>query len=481
MLTGAYFRLSCAQPCSEYLAVTHPDSSADPSSTVGQALARFDSATLATYSRPAVLLTRGKGLDLWAKIDPSQIDGHSERLYLDFSSGIAVNSLGHADDQIAKIAGEQAATLVHSSNLYHNEWSGELAAKMVDLTRKNGGLGMVKNQEAENAKQELKVFLANSGTEANEAALKFARKHAMVTFNKGPAKKSGLVSFRNAFHGRTMGALSMTPNPKYQAPFAPLIGDVHTGDFNSFDGLDQLINERTAGVIVEPVQGEGGIFPAKVEWLQALRKRCDEVGALLIFDEIQCGLYRSGTLWCHSELPVDAHPDLITMAKPLANGFPIGAVLMRKKVAEAIVVGDHGTTFGGGPLASRIAHHVLGRLSEPAFAPRIAERSQQLLSRLARLRDHFSDLVLHEPEAGKPSPRGKGLLIGLSMKHGPDAGKIVTLARQRGLIVLSAGSDAVRIAPSLIVSPEQIDKAVDILESCFLILREEKGQAAGSS
>ncbi|CAO1635124.1 unnamed protein product [Parajaminaea phylloscopi] len=474
VLSVRSYASSSSAPCSDYLAVTHPDSSADPSSQIGQTLARFDSATLATYARPSVLLTRGKGLDLWAKTDPSQNEGQSERLYLDFSSGIAVNSLGHADDQIAKIAGEQAATLVHSSNLYHNEWSGELASKMVELTRQKGGLGMAKGQEEENSKQQLKVFLANSGTEANEAALKFARKHAMVAFNKAPAEKAGLVSFRNAFHGRTMGALSMTPAPKYQAPFAPLIGDTHLGDFNSFDNINELINEKTAGVILEPVQGEGGIFPAKIEWLKAIRKRCDEVGALLIFDEIQCGLYRSGTLWCHSEMPVEAHPDLITMAKPLANGFPIGAVLMRKKVADAITVGDHGTTFGGGPLASRIAHHVLSRLSEPSFALRVMERSQHLLSRLEELRNHFPDLIAHQPDSGKPSPRGKGLLVGMSMAHAPDAGRVVTLARERGLIVLSAGSDTVRIAPSLTVSPEQIDKAADILESCLLVLRDEK-------
>lgn len=293
----------------------------------------------------------------------------------------------------------------------------------------------------------------------------------MISANKGPGEKAGLVSFTNAFHGRTMGALAMTPNPKYQAPFAPLIGDVHSGEYNSFDGLNELVNEKTAGVIVEPVQGEGGIFPASLEWLQALRKRCNEVGALLIFDEIQCGLFRSGTLWCHSEFPVDAHPDLITMAKPLANGFPVGAVLMSKKVSDAITVGDHGTTFGGGPLASRIAHHVLGRLSDPQLKESMTASSAHLFSRLESLRDHFSDLVVHTPE--KPSPRGRGLLVGLSMREPSHAGKVVKLARERGLIVLSAGSDAVRIVPSLIVTKEQVDKAVDILESCMLVLQKE--------
>lgn len=303
------------------------------------------------------------------------------------------------------------------------------------------------------------------------AALKFARKHAMVTAQKGPGEKAGLVSFTNAFHGRSMGALSMTPAPKYQAPFAPLIGDTHLGTYNSFEGLNELINEKTAGVIVEPIQGEGGIFPASIEWLKALRKRCNEVGALLMYDEIQCGLFRSGTLWCHSEMPVEAHPDLITMAKPLANGFPIGAVLMNSKVAKAIQVGDHGTTFGGGPLASRIAHHVLGRLSDPALGSSMREASSHVFSRLNTIRDDFSDLIVSTEE--KPSPRGRGLLVGFSMAQPANAGKLVKIARERGLIVLSAGSDSIRLAPSLNVKKEEIDKAMDVLESSLLVLRKE--------
>jgi acetylornithine aminotransferase len=301
------------------------------------------------------------------------------------------------------------------------------------------------------------------------AALKFARKHAMMTAKTKPGEKSGLVSFENAFHGRTMGALSLTPAPKYQAPFAPLIPNVKTGKYNSTEDLDSLIDSTTAGVIVEPIQGEGGINPAKMDFLRALRKKCTEVGALLIFDEIQCGLFRSGTLWCHSEMPVDVHPDLITMAKPLANGFPIGAVLMKKSVADAITVGDHGTTFGGGPLTSRIAHHVLGRLSSPDMRNNVATSSSHLMKRLTTIRDTFSDLVAHQEH--HPSPRGRGLLIGVSMKEPSHAGMMVKLARERGLIVLSAGSDTVRIVPSLTVTCDQVDKACDILESCMLSLR----------
>jgi len=285
-------------------------------------------------------------------------------------------------------------------------------------------------------------------------------------------KKTGLVSFTNAFHGRTMGALSMTPNPKYQAPFAPLIGDVSTGTYNDISSLTTLITESTAGVIIEPLQGEGGIFPANPEFLKALRKRCNEVKAVLIFDEIQCGLFRSGDLWFHSELEKECHPDLVTIAKPLANGFPIGAVLMKKSVAEKILVGDHGTTFGGGPLVSRIGHHVLGRLSSPNLINNIKTSSKYLMERLTTLRKDFPDLIAHN-QGIKESPRGKGLLIGISTIKPEWAGKIVKLARERGLIVLTAGNDTVRIVPSLIVEKHQIDKAVDILESCCLVLRGE--------
>lgn len=296
----------------------------------------------------------------------------------------------------------------------------------------------------------------------------------MVRSQSKPGDKAGLVSFSNAFHGRTMGALSMTPAPKYQEPFAPLIPHVRTGSYNSTQDLETLIDEKTAGVIVEPIQGEGGVFPATLDFLKALRARCDEVGALLIYDEIQCGLMRSGTLWCHSEMPVEAHPDIVTMAKPLANGFPIGAVLMRQKVADALAVGDHGTTFGGGPLTSRIAHHVLGRLTASELVSNVQSASQHLKQRLSHVREMFQDLIKHDDSAA--SPRGRGLLIGMSLQNAKHVPLLLKIARERGLILLSAGSDTVRIAPSLIVSAEQIDKACDILESALLVLREESSR-----
>ncbi|KAE8267660.1 hypothetical protein A4X09_0g4691 [Tilletia walkeri] len=474
-LTLPYATDATDRPCARYLDITHPDDAGlAPNSTIAAKLDSFTKTTLATYSRPPLIFTHGNGLEIFAECDPLSPanKGISERRYLDFSSGIAVNSLGHADPQIAGIAGEQAARLIHSSNLFHNEWSGQLAERLVALTRKYGGLGIEKGTTGDDV--ELKVFLSNSGTESNEAALKFARKHSLATkpAPEGKEPNAGLVSFENGFHGRTMGALSMTPNKKYQAPFAPLLGQVKTGVFNSLEGIDHLIDETTAGVIVEPIQGEGGIHPASLDFLRALRKRCNEVGALLIYDEIQCGLFRAGTMWCHSEYPTEIHPDLVTMAKPLANGYPIGAVLMRQHVADAIIVGDHGTTFGGGALGSRIAHHVLGRMDSEVLQTNLHASSTHLFKRLERVRDTFPDLIRHEPPSSA-SPRGRGLIVGLSMREPSHAGKMVKLARERGLIVLSAGSDAVRILPSLTVTLEQVDEAVDILESCMITLQNE--------
>ena len=265
-----------------------------------------------------------------------------------------------------------------------------------------------------------------------------------------------------------MGALSVTPNPKYQAPFQPLLGDVRYGDFNDTAQLAELVRDDVAGVIVEPIQGEGGVLPADTEWLVALRQRCTEVGAALIYDEVQCGLFRTGTMWCHSAMPLEAHPDMVTIAKPLANGFPIGAVLMRAHIAAAIQPGDHGTTFGGGPLTCRIAHHVLGRLADPALRARAQAESAHLQSRLARIGTLFPDLV-----DTAASPRGRGLLLGMSMRTPAHAGRVVALARERGVLFLTAGSDTVRFAPSLTVRTEQVAHAMDVLESVLLVLRDE--------
>ena len=442
---GVRFSSSYA-PCTKYMRATH----VEPSVKLDDAVHRYRETTLGTYVRPPIVFSHGRGLDLFATV-PGEAQS---RRYLDFTGGIAVNALGHADPQVAAIAAEQAAQLVHCSNLYYNTWSGELAHRLASMTREHGGLGLAPQSPPAAPGQDVRAFIANSGTEANEAALKFARK---------AAKGTALVCFQHAFHGRTMGALSVTPNAKYQAPFLPLVGDVRVGTLNDMAQLESLVTEDVAGVIVEPIQGEGGILPAQVEWLTALRQRCTAVGAALIYDEIQCGLFRTGHMWCHSAMPVEAHPDMVTMAKPLANGFPIGAVLMRPHIAHAIAAGDHGTTFGGGPLTCRIAHHVLGRLGEPRMKEHIDGVSTYLFERLERISEAFSDMV--------SAPRGRGLIVGISMRSAPWAGEVVRLARERGVLFLTAGSDAVRFVPSLIVERAHIDEAMDVLESVLLVLR----------
>ncbi|KAH6915408.1 acetylornithine aminotransferase [Coprinopsis sp. MPI-PUGE-AT-0042] len=442
--SARFYATARTGPCKTYIEPTHLLS--QPSSLTKPYLELSNTYLLPVYARPDFVLKEGKGSWVW------DVDGNK---YLDFTAGIAVNALGHADDGVTKVLSEQAGKILHASNVYHNEWAGKLAQSLVTLTQKEGGLGYVPGSKADNLQTEQvpKVFFSNSGTEANEGALKIARK-----FGKDlGSPKSRIVCFENAFHGRSMGALSVTPNPKYQSPFAPLIPGVDVGQVNQIEALDTLVTPETCAVIIEPNQGEGGINAVKLEFLQALRKRCDQVGAVLIFDEIQCGLYRSGTLWAHSEYPVDCHPDIVTMAKPLANGYPIGAVLIRPKIAATMSAGTHGTTFGGSPLACAVGYHVLNRLSEEGMKKHIRETSAYLRERLALLPKWFPAVLQEEI-------RGRGLITGLGFKDAEVPGKIAALARERGVFVLTAGKDAIRLVPSLNVSKSEVDFAVDVLE-----------------
>jgi acetylornithine aminotransferase len=405
---------------------------------------------LNTYARPNILFKKGLGCDL---------TDSSGRTYLDFSAGIAVTALGHSDARLNAVMSEQAARLSHVSNVYWNEHAGGLAKALVERTREHGGLGLDASDKTAGAK----VFFSNSGTEANEGALKFARKYGK---DVGGDKKTGIVCFSNAFHGRSMGALSCTPNPKYQAPFAPLIPDVRVGEYNDVAAIEKLVDESVCGVIIEPIQGEGGVGTASTEFLTALAKRCREVGAVLIYDEIQCGLFRSGTMWAHSALPKEAHPDIVTMAKPLANGFPIGAILVRDQVADVIGVGAHGTTFGGQPLAAALGRHVLARLTTPDFGRNLAKSSEHLDGLLARLPKLFPNLV-------KDEVRGRGLIRGIPFKNEAAPAEVVKRARERGVLLLTAGKDAVRCIPPLIVSIEQCDHAVGVIESVLELMDKE--------
>ncbi|AOW04491.1 mitochondrial acetylornithine aminotransferase [Yarrowia lipolytica] len=381
-----------------------------------------------TYAKPSVILTKGKGAYLWDSNDNK---------YIDFSAGIAVTALGHSNPEITKILAEQSSQLMHCSNLFNNEWAPRLQESLVEETLKSGGM-----------KGARKVFLANSGTEANEAALKFARKVGTLS----SPDKTEFVNFEKAFHGRTMGALSVTPNPKYQAPFAPLVPGVKTGVYNDPKAAD-LITEKTCGVIVEPVQGEGGVYKANDEFLQALRNKCDEVGAMLIFDEIQCGLGRTGRLWAHDKV----HPDILTMAKALGNGFPIGATMVTEAVADKIAIGDHGTTYGGNPLASRVGHYVLSQVASKEVLDNVKKVSQQIRDAVAEVQEEFPELITEV--------RGDGLLLGIQFSKDPS--KVVAAARENGLLVITAGTNTVRLVPALNIDQEAVTEGLEILKKAI--------------
>lgn len=419
-------------------ALPNPDPTADSASA---ALVREHAPYMvATYSRPPPVFVKGEGSYLWDV---------EERKYLDLTAGIAVNSLGHCDPGVTKLMAEQAKTLVHASNLYYNPWTGALSKLLVEKTLESGGMHDATS-----------VFICNSGSEANEAGIKFARKVGKVLDPSGA--KIEIVSFRNAFHGRTMGSLSATPNPKYQAPFAPMVPGFRVGDLNDIAAIPDLVTEKTCSVIVEPIQGEGGVQAASDEFLIALANRCREVGALLHYDEIQCGLGRTGDLWAHGHLPKEAHPDILTTAKALGNGFPIGATIVNANVAEKIKVGDHGTTFGGNPLACRLAHYIVSRLADPALQQEVVAKGQAFTRGFEALKEKYPGLIAEV--------RGRGLILGLQLTEDPSP--IVTAARERGMLIITAGTNTLRFVPSLTITEAEIEEGLKILAEAIEATRQ---------
>ena len=357
------------------------------------------------------------------------IDDRGER-YLDFTSGIGVNALGHGSPVVARaIQRSLEAGLVHTSNLFRTRPAVDLARWLVERSFADA------------------VFFSNSGTEANEAAIKFARRWARAAH--GDARNE-IVALRNGFHGRTLGALSLTDRPSYQAPFAPLVPGMRIASFDGASVAGIVDPSRTAAVIVEPMQGEGGVQPLPAKLLRALRDACDRAGALLIFDEVQVGLGRTGKLWAHEWAGVT--PDVMTLAKPLAGGLPMGATLVTRAVADAIQPGDHGSTFGGGPLVASVALAVCRQIADDEFLARVRVRG-------ARVRQRLDGVVA---SGRAQAARGMGLLWGLDL--GRPAEDVVARARAAGMLVCTAGPTVVRLAPPLNVAEDELEKGLDLLE-----------------
>jgi len=372
-----------------------------------------------TYKRAPFVLERGEGMYLY--------DTEGNR-YLDFMAGIAVMALGHSDPGVVNAIQEQAGKLIHTSNLFYTEPGVKLATRLTELSFAD------------------RVFFSNSGTEANEAAIKFARKYARA--NSTNPNKTKIIAFDHAFHGRTMGSLAMTPKEAYQQPFKPLMPDVFIAPFNQIEGLDALIDENTCAVFIEPIQGEGGVHAASNEFLAKLRELCDKVDALLIFDEVQCGLGRTGDLWAHSYTGVT--PDIMTLAKPLAAGLPIGAVLVKEKVSAAIKAGEHGSTFAGGPLVCHVAEYALDKIAQPSFLTHVREMGNYMRERLAEINSpHIREV------------RGRGLMVGVEFDI--DANKVVEKMGERNILMVNAGPNVLRVIPPLIVEEEHIDQFAEAL------------------
>jgi predicted acetylornithine/succinylornithine family transaminase len=372
-----------------------------------------------SYARPPFVLTRGEGVTVY------DTEG---KAYLDFVAGIAVNALGYGDpDLTAAIQNAAADGLIHISNLYHTAPHAELAAMLCEKSFAD------------------RVLFCNSGAEANEGAIKFARK---VAYEKGKTDKTEIVCFTGAFHGRTIGALSVTPKEKYQAPFKPLMPGAVLAEFNNLESAREAIGPQTAGVIVEPIQGEGGINPATPEFLQGLRDLCDEHDAVLIFDEIQCGVGRTGTLWAYEASGVT--PDIMTLAKPLAGGLPIGAVLVTEAVGSAIKPGDHGSTFAGGVLVTSAAKVVLEKVSQPQFLSHVTEVGDYLLERLEEINSPLITDV-----------RGQGLISGIELSV--PAAPLVRKGFDHGLLLVNAGDNVIRFVPPLVVEKHDVDMLIEKL------------------
>ena len=376
------------------------------------------------YGRTPICLVRGDGMRVWDS------DG---REYLDFAAGIAVVGLGHCHPRVTGAIREAAATLLHVSNLYHTAPQIHLAKLLCEHSFAD------------------RVFFCNSGAEANEAAIKLARKYAKERF---ASDRYEVIATRNSFHGRTLATVTATGQEKYQHGFEPLMPGFKHVPYNDLRAMERAIDSRTAAILVEPIQGEGGVNVPDDDYLPGLRKLCDESGALLILDEVQTGVGRTGRLWAYEHAGIE--PDVMTLAKALANGVPMGAMLAREDVARALTPGSHASTFGGTPFVASVALATLTTVLDEKIPERAARVGRHLVEGLRALR------------AGAPAVReirGRGLLIGIELDR--PAGPVVDRCREAGLLALTAGERVLRLAPPLIVEPADCDRALGILATAL--------------
>ena len=384
-----------------------------------------EKALLHTYNRYQIVFDKGEGVYLY------DLNG---KKYLDFCAGIAVFALGYKNEEYNQALKNQIDKVIHTSNYYYNVPAIEAAKKLVKVS------GMDR------------VFFTNSGAEAVEGAIKAARKYAYL---KDGNTDHEIIAMEHSFHGRTMGALSVTGNPKYRQAFQPMIGNIRFATLNDFDSVLRQVNEKTCAIMFETIQGEGGIHPATKEFMEQMKQLCEERDILLILDEIQCGMGRSGAMFAWQKYGIK--PDIMTTAKALGCGVPVGAFLMTEKVAaSSLVAGDHGTTYGGNPLAAAAINKVLDLFEEKHIIENVETVGSYLEKRLEELVEKY-DVI--------ETRRGMGLMQGLVFTQ--PVGSIIQKALDAGLVLINAGEKIIRFIPPLVITKEHVDEMMDILESCL--------------
>lgn len=388
------------------------------------------SAVLPVYSRCDLQFERGEGIYLY---------GDDGKKYIDFAAGIAVNSLGHAHPHVVEEMTDQISKLLHVSNLYKIDGLEKLASRLADNTFAD------------------KIFFCNSGAEAVECGLKMIRKYH---FEKGNENKYRVITFEGSFHGRTMATISAAKKDKVMRGFEPALDGFDQVPFGDLEAVKNIVSDRTAGILIEPILGEGGILPAEKEFLQGLRKICDENDILLFFDEIQCGMGRTGTLYAYEVFGVE--PDILSSAKGLGNGFPIGACLANDKAASGMTAGSHGSTYGNNPLAMRVGNAVLDIILEDGFLENVKETGDYFISELNKIKD---DTYPQNEVGFIEEVRGMGLMIGVKIKG--DSREFVSKLREKGLLTVAAADNVVRILPPLIITKKDVDEAIVILKNAI--------------